>query len=91
MPTSLKGWKGKWFYMVAQDLELPFRLSLEILYITKFCEGRAYFKALERDRQMLENLKTLVYDIVDITGDDILDLVDVKGIGGTTSFFNFYC
>lgn len=71
MPSSFKGWKEKWFYVMPQDLDLSFSpwWGLQDTAVT-------------RDRQMLENLEPLVYDI-----NDILDRAHNKGIEGRTCTF----
>ncbi|XP_022899223.1 uncharacterized protein LOC111412517 [Olea europaea var. sylvestris] len=80
MPSSLKGWKDKWFYAIPQDLDVPFSPRWGVPDTARFCGGQAYFESLERHRQMLEELEPLVYDLDDILGDDILELANMKGI-----------
>ncbi|XP_022865385.1 uncharacterized protein LOC111385241 [Olea europaea var. sylvestris] len=80
MPSSLKGWKDKWFYAIPQDPDVPFSPRWGVPDTARFCGGQAYFESLERHRQMLEELEPLVYDLDDILGDDILELANMKGI-----------
>lgn len=87
--SSLKEWKERWFCVVPQDIDLPFNSQWGLPDTSRFCEGQAYFECLERDRQMLENPKPLVFDIDDILRDDVIDRADIKGVEGRTWLFLF--
>lgn len=43
----------------------------------------------ERDRQMLEDLGPLVPNMKDILGDEVLDLLDIRGVKGRHYSLNF--
>lgn len=82
MPSSLKGWKQRYFFIHPQDPDHPFGPRWTIPDTPRFNEGQAYFEVLERDRQSLEDLEPLCYDLDDMLGDDILDLANVRGLEG---------
>lgn len=81
MASSLKGWRVGWFYVVAQEPDLPFWPDWGIPDAEKFCEGQVYPDVLEEHRRMLVGLSPLFSTMKEI-GEEVIDLADIRGVEG---------
>jgi hypothetical protein len=81
-PSSLRGWKERYFFASPQNPDHPFRPMWSVPDKDRFNEGQPYVEVLERDRLKLVNREPLAAKVDFLLEDDTLELANVRGIEG---------